>query len=63
MSISKNKPKEDKDNKELRDEAAFDEWTQDPNDKTRAATMRELLNLHCHVKEYIHMVIKENEKK
>ena len=37
-----NKPKESKDDKELKDEAAFDEWAQGPNNKFRQANMREM---------------------
>ena len=62
MSISKNKPKKNTDDNELEDKEAFNKWTPDPNDKSRAATMREMFNLNCHVKEYTQMAIKKMVK-
>ena len=63
MSISKNKPIQNLDENELEDEASFNEWNQDPNDKSRPATMRGMFNMNCQIQEYIHMAIKENVEK
>ena len=37
MTISKNEPKENSEAKEPEDEASFNKWNLDPNDKSRPA--------------------------
>ena len=62
MTISKNKPKENPDEHELEEKAAFNKWTQDPNDISRPATMREMFHLNLHMKKYIYLAIKKTTK-
>ena len=63
MNNSKNKPKEKSNERELKDEAACNDLAQEPDEKSRPATVRETFNLKCHLKEYIHTAIKDNDQK
>ena len=62
MNIAKNKPKESSNEEEKNVDAAFNDLARDPENKSRAATVRQTFNLNCHLKEYIYMAIKEYDK-
>ena len=61
MEISKKKEVEKEKEEEV--DKAFKDWDKDPEDTSRAATMRETFYEFCHMKEFVHQVIKENNQK
>ena len=61
MSIAKKKDIEKKKEEEVED--AFSDWAKDPGDNSRPATLRETFYKFCHMKEFIHQAIKENDQK
>ena len=61
MEISKKKEAE----KEKEDEVdqAIKDWGKDPEDSSRLATVRETFDQICHIKEFIHQALKEDDQK
>ena len=61
MDISKKKEKEKQNHEEVK--VTFKDWAQDPEDKSRPATVRETLYQNCHIKEFAYEALKENDQK
>ena len=61
ISIAKKKEIEKQKEDEVED--AFSDWAKDTEDNSRPATVRETFYEFCHMKEFIHQVITENDQK
>ena len=61
MEIAKKKELEKEKEEEV--DKAFKDSDKDPEDTSRAATIRETIYKFCHIKEFVHQAPKENDQK